>query len=116
MSKLISKKEKRERRHRRVRAKVFGTAERPRLAIFCSNKEIYCQVIDDDKRVTLISANSFSVKEKKMMEKAKIVGELIGKLAKDKKITKVVFDRAGYVYTGRVKAFAESARAGGLIF
>lgn len=116
MSNINTKKEKRDRRHRRVRAKVVGTSERPRLSVFRSNKDLYAQIINDEKGVTLASASSIGIKGKKMMEKAVIVGETIAKNAKDKKITKVVFDRGGYVYTGKIKALAEGARAGGLIF
>lgn len=115
MSKILQN-EKRQRRHRRVRAKVIGTAERPRLSIFKSNKAIYAQIIDDDKGATLVSASSIKMVNKKMMEKAVALGAMIADLAKSKKITKVVFDRGGYVYTGKVKAFADAARQNGLIF
>lgn len=112
----ITKTAQRERRHRRVRAKVKGTAGRPRLSIFKSNKEIYVQLIDDTASRTLADASSRNIKGKSMMEKAKAVGESIAKIAKTKKIDKVVFDRGGYVYTGKVKALADSARTGGLKF
>lgn len=112
----ISKNKQRERRHRRVRAKVKGTALRPRLSIFKSNKAIYVQLIDDVTAKTLATASSSALKGKSMMEKAKAVGGEIAKIAKTKKISKVVFDRGGYVYTGKVKALADSAREGGLIF
>lgn len=116
MSKILSKIEKKDRRHRRIRAKVKGTSLRPRLVIFKSNKDIYTQVIDDDKGVTLVSASSLKIKGKSMLEKSKIVGESIAEIAKKSGIEKVVFDRGGYLYTGKVKAFADSARKGGLIF
>jgi len=77
---------------------------------------MYAQLVDDSKGVTLASASSLSIKNKKMMEKAIAVGEQIAKEAKDKKISKVVFDRGGYVYTGRIKALADAARSAGLIF
>jgi large subunit ribosomal protein L18 len=108
--------EKRQKRHRRVRSKVFGTGLRPRLSVFKSNTAIYVQIIDDEKSVTLVSASSIGTKGKSMMEKAKLVGSAIAKEAKAKGIEKVVFDRGGYVYTGRIEALADSARAGGLIF
>ncbi len=116
MSNIDSKTEKRERRHRRVRSKVKGTAERPRLSVFKSNRDIYVQLINDESSKTLAAASSVEMKGKKMMEKAVAVGKMIAEVAKTKKISKVVFDRGGYVYTGKVKALADSARAGGLIF
>ena len=108
----------RERRHRRIRAKVAGTALRPRLSIFRSNKYVYAQIIDDERGVTLVSASDLGVKSKSKgkLEASKMIGEEIAKQAKDKKISKVVFDRSGYLYTGRVKQVAEGARAGGLDF
>lgn len=109
----------RERRHRRIRAKVSGTAVRPRLSIFRSNKYVYAQIIDDEKGVTLVSASDLgtkSVKAKGKLEASKMIGEEIAKRAKDKKISKVVFDRSGYLYAGRVKQIAEGARRGGLDF
>lgn len=116
MSKINSKTEKIERRHRRVRSKVKGTKERPRLSVFKSNRDIYVQLIDDIAGKTLGAASSMEMKGKSMIEKAKAVGESIAKVAKTKKIEKVVFDRGGYVYAGKVKVLADSARAGGLIF
>ena len=116
MTKSKIKTEKRIRRHKRIRAKVKGTTERPRLAIFRSNKAIYAQIIDDLKGETLVSMTSFNVKGKNPLEEAKEVGKEIAKLAKGKKIEKVVFDRGGYIYTGKVRAVAEGAREGGLEF
>ena len=116
MDKNKVKAEKRKRRHRKVRAKVIGTAKRPRLCIFKSNKYIYTQIIDDEKQKTLASASSLKMKANGLLEKAEKIGEEIAKKAKDLKIKKVVFDRGGYIFTGRVKAFAESARKGGLEF
>lgn len=111
----------RERRHRRIRAKVSGTKDRPRLSIFRSNKFIYAQIIDDTKGATLVSASDREANFAKSKIKGKIstskkVGEEIAKRAKEKKISKVVFDRSGYLYAGRVKQIAEGARAGGLDF
>ena len=118
MSKLTPKTKTalRERRHRRIRARVSGTMERPRLAIFRSNRFVYAQLIDDDKGVTLAAASSKDIKDKTMTEDAKIVGERIAKAAKEKGVTKVVFDRGGFTYSARVKALADAARAGGLEF
>ena len=104
-------------RHRRVRKRVAGTAERPRLSIFRSNKQIYAQVIDDIAGQTLAAASSLdtSVSDNKQAA-ANSVGEEIAKRAVDSGIKKVVFDRAGYKYHGRVKALADGARSGGLSF
>jgi len=113
---------KRYRRHKRVRAKIFGTAKRPRLCIFRSAKHIYAQLIDDEKGKTLAAASDSGIKRTKLKtkktkaDKAKEVGKLIAEKAKTKKIEKVVFDRGGYQYHGRVKALAEGAREGGLKF
>lgn len=112
-------KKARLKRHKRVRGKISGTAECPRLCVFRSLSNIYAQIIDDVKGVTLVSASSL---EKEIasyggnMTAAKSVGELIAKKAKEKGITDVVFDRGGYIYHGRVKELAEGARAGGLNF
>ena len=118
MVKKESKNVVRQRRHARVRAKVNGTAECPRLVVFRSNKHIECQVIDDVKRVTLCSASSVALKLENgsNVEAAKKVGEAIAKECKAKKIKKVVFDRGGYLYHGRVAALADAAREGGLEF
>ena len=118
---MISKESKnisRVRRHARVRAKVSGTTACPRLCVYRSNKNIEAQIIDDMKKVTLVSASSMSLKLENgsNVEAAKKVGEEIAKKAKAKKITKVVFDRSGYIYHGRVKALAEAAREAGLEF
>ncbi len=113
------KLEARKRRHKRIRKKIFGTAKIPRLCVFRSNKHIYAQLIDDEKGHTLISASDLEIKlEKKLtkVEKSKEVGKLIAKKAKEVGIERVVFDRGGYKYHGRVKALAEGAREGGLKF
>ena len=118
VSKVDSNK-KRLIRHKRVRAKISGTAERPRLNVFRSSANIYAQIIDDTKGCTLVSASTV---EKGFegnggnKEAAKKVGAMIAERAKAKGITEVVFDRGGYVYHGRVKELAEGAREGGLQF
>ena len=99
----------------RIRAKVSGTADRPRLTVFKSNKFIYAQLIDDVAGVTLAEANSADLKST-TMESAVKVGQLVAEKAKAKKISKVVFDRNGYIFTGRVLALAEVAREAGLEF
>ena len=106
-------------RHARVRNKVSGTAERPRLCVYRSNSNIYAQIIDDVAGNTLVSASTLDkeVKTKKSnIEAAKEVGTLIAKRATAKKITNVVYDRSGYIYHGIVKELAEAAREGGLEF
>ena len=113
---MISREQKRKKRHNRVRAKISGTSERPRLSVFKSNKDVYAQLIDDTTGVTLAASHSLKAKNIPMLEKAKQVGIEIAKLGKDKKVTKVVFDRSGYLYTGIIKTLADSAREGGLEF
>lgn len=109
-------------RHKRVRNTVIGTTERPRLSVYRSLSNIYAQIIDDSKGVTLASASTLDkevaemIKGKTKTEAAKIVGETVGNRAKAKKIEEVVFDRGGYLYTGRVQAVADGARASGLKF
>lgn len=98
-----------------MRAKINGTAKRPRLCVFKSNKYIYAQLIDDEKGATLAYASS-EKSAKSLLEQSKEVGTLIAERAKEKKIKEVVFDRSGYLYTGRIKAFADSARDAGLKF
>jgi len=134
------KKEKRYRRHRRVRAKISGSANRPRLCVFRSNKHIYAQLVDDEKSYTILSSSDLELKkskikeqksERKLKEKeieeeeksisgkvaiAYEVGKLIAEKALKKKIKKAVFDRGGYKYHGRVKALAQGARDAGLKF
>ena len=120
MIKKTSRNEMRTVRHRRVRSKIFGTTEVPRLCVFRSNKEIYASIIDDETRTTLVSASSIDkglkIKNGSNSDAATKVGEEIAKRAKKAKITKVVFDRGGYLYHGRVKALAEAARENGLEF
>ena len=110
------KKQKRVRNHAKNRTKIKGTSECPRLAVFKSNKYIYAQIIDDDASVTLASASSKDAKGKTPLLKAKEVGALVAKNVKTKKIKAVVFDRGGFIFTGRVKALAEGAREAGLSF
>ncbi|SHE80831.1 large subunit ribosomal protein L18 [Desulforamulus putei DSM 12395] len=112
----------RAKRRRRVRNKIVGTAERPRLNVFRSLNNIYAQLINDETGVTVVAASTLSPELKGQLknggnvEAAKAVGNLIGKKALEKGIKKVVFDRAGYIYHGRVKALAEGAREAGLDF
>jgi len=111
-----------QRRKRHVRRKAFGTAKRPRLSVFRSNRNIYAQIIDDVEAVTLVSANTVSKTIKASdghggnIEAAKLVGESVAKLAADMGVKCVCFDRGPYKYHGRVKALAEAARAVGLVF
>lgn len=124
---MLDKQVKRIRRHRRVRAKIFGTKEKPRLCIFRSNKHIYAQLIDDNKGKILAVASDLELKQKikskeqrTKMDVAKEVGKLIAEKAKNlpagRQVEKVVFDRGGYKYHGKVKALADGAREGGLKF
>ena len=118
---MISKQDKnvsRVRRHARVRAKISGTSEAPRLCVYRSNKNIEAQIIDDVKGATLVSSSSMSLKLENgsNIEAAAKVGKDIAEKALAKKIKKVVFDRSGYIYHGRVKALAEAAREAGLDF
>ena len=114
----LSTEQKRRRRHRRVRGKVHGSAARPRLCVFRSSKGIYAQVIDDDAGVTLASASTLVLDGAggSKSEKAAEVGKLVAQRAREAGIAKVVFDRGGYLYHGRVKALADGAREGGLEF
>ncbi len=119
MVKKTDRKMERQRRHLRVRRKISGTAERPRLCVFRSNTNIYVQIIDDVAGNTLVSASTLDkeIKTKHSnIEAAKELGALIAKKAKAKKIEEVVFDRGGYIYHGVVKELAEAAREGGLKF
>ena len=120
MIKKVARNEMRKARHARIREKVTGTTNVPRLNVFRSNNNIFAQIIDDEKAVTLVSASSID-KELKIenggnIEAATKVGELIAKRAKKAKIEKVTFDRGGYLYHGRVQALAEAARENGLEF
>ena len=120
--KKADKNAKRLQRHKRVRRKVFGTPQRPRLCVFRSSNNIYAQIIDDTNRVTLVAASSLdeavkgAVNHTGNKEAAKMVGEMVAKKAVEKGITEVVFDRGGYIYHGRIKELAEGAREAGLKF
>lgn len=114
---MDKKKNIRTRRHARIRAKISGTKDRPRLSVFRSNKYIYAQLIDDETGKTLVAASDIGVKKgKTKVERAREVGSLIAEAAKVKKIKDVVFDRGGFVYAGRVKSLADAARETGLVF
>lgn len=129
---MLKKQEKRYRRHKRVRAKIFGTAKIPRLCVFRSARHIYAQLINDEKGETILNSNDFEIKKPKVQTKSKEskekkerstkaaiayeVGKLIAGRALKKEIKKIVFDRGGYGYYGRTKALAEGAREGGLEF
>lgn len=119
---MRDKEELRQRRHHSIRKKIQGTPERPRLNVFRSLNNIYAQVVDDSTSATLASASTIdkdlkaTVKSGGNIASAKLVGELIAKRAKEKGIEKVVFDRGGYQYHGRVKSLAEAAREAGLEF
>ncbi len=104
------------RRHARIRARIKGTATRPRLALFKSNTRLIVQLIDDVKGVTIAAVSDNDVKAKTKTERAEKAGMTLAEKAVQKKIKHVVFDRGGFLYTGRVKAFADGARKGGLIF
>lgn len=112
----------RKKRHKRIRMRVEGTAERPRLNVFRSLRHIYAQLIDDEKGHTLLSASTLDAEvaeradDMNKAEQAKVVGEVLARRAREKGVTEIVFDRGGYRYHGRVKALAEGARAGGLQF
>jgi large subunit ribosomal protein L18 len=122
MKKTATTRAARIRRHARVRRRVQGTGEKPRLTVFRSLSHIYAQVIDDDTRVTIVAASDVEKDVasksggKKKEDVATLVGTLVAERAKGKGITQVVFDRGGYPFHGRIKALAEAARAGGLSF
>ncbi len=123
MPKLKTRREFRSRRHKRVRNKIVGTSERPRLCVFRSNNNIYASLIDDTVGKTLFSLSTLNSELKVKLnsstgnvESAKAVGQMLAQQAVDKGISDVVFDRGGYLYHGRVKALAEGAREGGLKF
>ena len=122
MLKKADKNANRLQRHKRVRRKITGTTQRPRLCVFRSSNNIYAQIIDDANRVTLTAASSLDAEVKGAVnhggnkEAAKMVGEMIAKKAVEKGITEVVFDRGGYLYHGRVQVLAEAAREAGLKF
>jgi len=112
------KRAKRQTRARRARAKISGTARRPRLSVFRSGRHIYAQLIDDERGKTLVSASDLELKKEKnkKTDLAKDTGKLIAQKAREEKISEVIFDKGGFKYHGRVKALAEGAREGGLKF
>jgi large subunit ribosomal protein L18 len=115
----FSKQNRRKKIHFRIRNKIKGTAERPRISVFRSNNEIYCQLVDDVSGHTLLAASSRDKgfkKESNKVDQAKQVGKMLAEKAQAANISSVVFDRGGYLYHGRVKALAEGAREGGLQF
>lgn len=118
----IDKNAERIKRHKRIRNKISGTPERPRLSVFRSTKHIYAQIIDDVNGVTLVAASTMeksiadAVKEMTKSEQAKYVGTELGRRAAEKGVTTVVFDRSGYLYMGRLEALADGAREAGLQF
>lgn len=118
MSKINIKIKNRIRRHKRIRANISGTKDVPRLSLYKSNKNIYAQLIDDEKGITIVSVRTSAKAKggKTMTEKAKEAGKAIAKQALKKKIVKIVFDRGGFLYTGKIKAFADGAREEGLVF
>lgn len=118
----IDRRAAREKRHRRIRARLSGTAERPRLNVFRSNQHIYAQVIDDVRKHTLVAASTLDASLRSQLtdntkiDEAKLVGRLVAERAQAVGIKKVVFDRGGYLYHGRIKALADAAREAGLDF
>jgi len=113
---MNKKQEKRIRLKSKIRAKIFGTQDRPRLTVFKSNSYIYAQIIDDTKGLTIASTSDLTLKKGTKTERATEAGTAIAKLALAKGVNAVVFDRNGFKYTGRIKALADSARSGGLTF
>ena len=116
MNNSKNKKAKIQTRHKRIRARISGTLEMPRLSIYRSNTAIYGQIINDLENKTLISFSTSKAKGKNLTEKSSNAGKEIAKLAIEKGIKKVVFDRGGFIYTGKIKSFADGAREGGLKF
>ena len=120
MNKENARRSGRARRKRRVRKKIYGTPDKPRLSVFRSNRHIYAQIIDDIDGRTLVSVSTiekdFSSSDKSKMEVASDAGRILAERARDKEIKRVVFDRGGNLYHGRVKALADGAREGGLVF
>jgi large subunit ribosomal protein L18 len=113
---MSAENKKRIKRHKKIRARISGTAKRPRLCVFKSNQHIYAQLIDDSKGKVLAVAGDLEIKKGSKGDKAKEVGKLIAQKAAEKKITEVVFDRAGFLYHGRIKSLADGAREAGLKF
>ncbi len=116
MKRANTKRIKIENRHNRIRAKISGTSDMPRFSVYKSNTSVYGQIIDDTKGSTLVAYSADKAKGKNMVEKSMNAGKEIAKLAMEKGIKKVVFDRGGFIYTGKIKSFADGAREGGLKF
>lgn len=116
MIKKDSKQIARQKRHMRIRKTLHGTLDRPRMSVYRSNTALYVQLIDDENHHTLLSARTDEVKKGSNIESAVALGKLIAEKALDKGITKIVFDRSGYLYHGRIKALADAAREAGLQF
>jgi large subunit ribosomal protein L18 len=113
--KARSKEENRIKRHKRIRARISGTAERPRLVVFRSNKHVYAQLVNDDTGRTMVAVSDLKIKEKaKGVELAKVLATQLAKAAKEQKIERLVFDRRGYAYHGTIKVFADQVRAEGI--
>lgn len=115
-TKTATKTLKRQSRHNRVRARISGTAERPRLSIYKSNTRVYAQIIDDTQGLTIAAISSATLSGKTPRERAEMAAQKLAEMAKAKGISAVVFDRGGFLYTGTIKAFADAARAAGLTF
>lgn len=113
---MLPKIEKRIKRHTRIRARLSGTAQRPRLSVYRSNTSIYAQIIDDVAGKTLVAASDLAITSGIKTERAAIVGKTLAEAAVKAGITSVVFDRGGFMYAGRVKSLADAARSGGLSF
>jgi large subunit ribosomal protein L18 len=113
---MLDKQINRQKRKLSIRKKISGTPEMPRAAVYRSNKYLYCQLIDDVNKVSFLGMSDKTIKSGTKSEKANLLGKKIAELAVEKNITKIVFDRAGYKYHGRVASFAEGLREGGLIF
>ncbi|MFA6340920.1 MAG: 50S ribosomal protein L18 [Candidatus Paceibacterota bacterium] len=116
MKRAYTKIAKIKNRHKRIRARISGTSARPRFSVYKSNTSVYGQIIDDTKGATLVAYSADKAKGKGMLEKSGNAGKEIAKLAIAKGVKKVVFDRGGFIYTGKIKAFADGAREGGLVF
>jgi large subunit ribosomal protein L18 len=113
---MITKTDRRNRRKLKIRSRIIGTNERPRLSVFRTNQHIYAQLVDDANSQTILASSDVKLEKGTKSEKAKLVGENLAKLAQTKKITKVVFDRNGFKFHGRIKELAQGAKDGGLIF
>lgn len=113
---MITKRDRRNRRKLKIRNRVIGTNERPRLSVYRTNQHIYAQLVDDSNSQTILATSDVKLEKGTKSEKAKLVGEKLAKLAQTKKITKVVFDRNGFKFHGRIKELAQGAKDGGLIF